>query len=280
MGKKRISAKEAVADIRSGMDDSALMKKYNLLPDGLQSLFDKLVNAGFLDLAEIQRRLSGFLGTVVISESDLSPRNGDGKGVPRSPEPNSAPRIHAQQAARDIRLGMSDFALMEKYRLSAKGLQSLFDKLISAGLLTREFLGRRGLGIDDTVDLREEMLSLSGALRFSEIGLPGPSPAGAKPEPKQSETDSPVRHESETLPSSSKSHDEQVPETRKIPESGRITWYDKPVVVALLLIGLFPLGFYALYRNPTLPTTRKVFMTALGALSAIACSMLILLQYD
>jgi hypothetical protein len=79
VAKKRISVKEAVADIRSGMDDAALMKKCNLLPDGLQSLFDKQVNAGFIDLAEMQRRLSGFLGTVVVSDSDLSPHNGEAK---------------------------------------------------------------------------------------------------------------------------------------------------------------------------------------------------------
>ena len=67
--KKAIKAKEAVADIRSGMDDAALMEKYHLSSEGLQSLFDKLVTGGFIDLSEIARRLPGFLGVVAISES-------------------------------------------------------------------------------------------------------------------------------------------------------------------------------------------------------------------
>jgi hypothetical protein len=38
--RRKISAKEAVSDIRSGMDDATLMKKYGLSPDGLQSLYE------------------------------------------------------------------------------------------------------------------------------------------------------------------------------------------------------------------------------------------------
>ncbi len=62
MERRKISAKEAVADIRSGVDDAALMKKYGLSPNGLQSLFDKVVNTGFIDLGEMQNRLHGFPG--------------------------------------------------------------------------------------------------------------------------------------------------------------------------------------------------------------------------
>ncbi len=36
MSKKTISAKQAVADVRSGMDDSDLMKKFGLSPEGHQ----------------------------------------------------------------------------------------------------------------------------------------------------------------------------------------------------------------------------------------------------
>ena len=42
MERRKISARAAVADIRSGMDDIALMKKYGLSANGVQSLFDKL----------------------------------------------------------------------------------------------------------------------------------------------------------------------------------------------------------------------------------------------
>jgi len=41
MGKKTINATEILADIKAGMDDSALMEKYQLFEKGLQSVFQK-----------------------------------------------------------------------------------------------------------------------------------------------------------------------------------------------------------------------------------------------
>jgi len=48
--------------------------------------------------------------------------------------------INAKEAAVDIRSGMSPDRLMEKYRLSAKGLDVLFRKLVAAGLLNENEL--------------------------------------------------------------------------------------------------------------------------------------------
>lgn len=68
--------------------------------------------------------------------------------------------INARDIVIDIKRGKSDAELMEKYRLSAKGLESAFNKLVSNRILTvREIYGekRRSLG-DDTViidDVRE-----------------------------------------------------------------------------------------------------------------------------
>lgn len=45
------------------------------------------------------------------------------------------PKICAKQVLEDIRAGIDDGVLMEKYRLSAKGLQSLFKKLGQAGII-------------------------------------------------------------------------------------------------------------------------------------------------
>lgn len=51
-------------------------------------------------------------------------------------EPKKAKqRIDAGRALEDIRSGASDITLMERYRLSRKGLQSLFKKLEASGLL-------------------------------------------------------------------------------------------------------------------------------------------------
>ena len=172
MAKRAIKAKEAVADIRSGMDDGALMEKYLLSAEGLQSLFDKLVTGGFIDLSEIARRLPGFLGVVAISESAPQQRMGEVTASPRPHKTKSPPLINVQEAARDIRWGIEDSALMEKYRLSPHELGGLFDKLLSAGLITQADLNRRHFLNDHTVDLREEMLSFTEALQQLGLGAP------------------------------------------------------------------------------------------------------------
>lgn len=62
-------------------------------------------------------------------------------------------RITAREVLADVRTGASDPALMEKYRLSAQGLQSVFQKLLKAGVLTREELDERVPMSERTVDL-------------------------------------------------------------------------------------------------------------------------------
>jgi len=56
MQKPTISAKDALKDIRSGMDDDALKKKYGLNAMGLESLFTKLMKAGLITLVELDER--------------------------------------------------------------------------------------------------------------------------------------------------------------------------------------------------------------------------------
>ena len=53
------------------------------------------------------------------------------------------PKIGAREAANDIRSGMTDAELMEKYHLTAKGLESLFRKLVEAKLLEQSFVSKR-----------------------------------------------------------------------------------------------------------------------------------------
>lgn len=62
-------------------------------------------------------------------------------------------KIDAREALRDIRKGMSDEDLMEKYSLSAQGLQSLFHKLVEAGLITQYELDDRSPLVTRTVAL-------------------------------------------------------------------------------------------------------------------------------
>jgi hypothetical protein len=56
MTKHRIAAREFVADLRKGLDDAALMKKYELSEIGLGRVFDKLIEADLLSLDELWKR--------------------------------------------------------------------------------------------------------------------------------------------------------------------------------------------------------------------------------
>jgi hypothetical protein len=60
-------------------------------------------------------------------------------------------KITAKDIVADLRSGLTDPELMTKYRLTSRGLQSVFRKLLSAQLITwDEVYGRSGQG-DDTV---------------------------------------------------------------------------------------------------------------------------------
>jgi hypothetical protein len=61
--------------------------------------------------------------------------------------------IKAKDIVNDIRAGMTDHQLMEKYRLSVKGLQSIFTKLEQVKAVKRSELYGRTPWVDDTVDV-------------------------------------------------------------------------------------------------------------------------------
>ncbi len=54
--KRKLSAKEVLADIRAGMYDEQLMQKYKLSTASLQSLFGKLLKAGLITRSELDQR--------------------------------------------------------------------------------------------------------------------------------------------------------------------------------------------------------------------------------
>ena len=75
--------------------------------------------------------------------------------------------IKARDIVKDIRSGMTDTELMEKYELSAKGLESAFTKLVNSGTMTvGEGYGQRLSGqdtviIDDVRELPRHFLSIT-----------------------------------------------------------------------------------------------------------------------
>jgi hypothetical protein len=87
-------------------------------------------------------------------------------------------KIEAKQILEDIRSGMDDLSLMNKYELSAKGLQSLFEQLGNIGLVrrlnARELLEdiRSGVGQDGLIE--KYQLSENGLQRlFEELDRAG-----------------------------------------------------------------------------------------------------------
>lgn len=150
MKKPRISAKEAVKDIRAGMNDIALMKKYGLSAKGLKSLLKKLGQAGIikhLNAYEVMTDLKSG-----ISSNDLMKKYGlteeglqnlfqelDRAGLLRgTAEHNGVPAkvvINIHEIVEDIKSGLTKTQLMQKYHLSHRGLRWVSMTLISSGTI-------------------------------------------------------------------------------------------------------------------------------------------------
>jgi hypothetical protein len=275
MEKKKVGARESVTDIRSGMSDAALVEKYHLSPPGLQSLFDKLVGGGYIDLSEIHQRKPEYLGLVDISRAFPQPEKYETEDFRQTLRPGLQVQVNAQEVARDIRSGMADSALMDKYKLSSRGLQSLFNKLKALKLVQQIDLDRRGLEMDHTVDLKEDLRTFATAYRlwgdrqpdhhtadavFEPVEIP-PAPADKTKVERQAVT----AEKRDTRP-------QQPIQDKRVIESA---WYDQSWIVISLLIVLFPLGLYACYRNSTLSTGIKAFAIVACTLLVIICVTLI-----
>ena len=70
-------------------------------------------------------------------------------------------QIRITEIVSDIRSGVSDSQLIEKYRISAKGLQSVFRKLVAAQKLSPEELRDRMQNYDDTGTLKLDTLQFT-----------------------------------------------------------------------------------------------------------------------
>jgi Mor family transcriptional regulator len=95
---RRLSAKEIIQDILSGMDETTLRKKYQLSLKGLETLYQKLISAGLLGKAP-----------------QLTPR-----------------KINLLAVLADIRAGMSQPDLLKKYGISESVFRQLTKKLLAA----------------------------------------------------------------------------------------------------------------------------------------------------
>jgi hypothetical protein len=151
MNKTIIKAKEALEDIRAGMNDIALMKKYKLSTQGLQSLFKKLGQAGIirhLNAYEVIADLRSGISNedlmkkyklnasgvhCLLQELDKAGLMGgteDHKTVP------TKVAVNIRQVVVDIKSGLTKTRLMEKYHLSPRGLRWVSMTLISSGAIS------------------------------------------------------------------------------------------------------------------------------------------------
>jgi hypothetical protein len=69
--KRKISTRQFLSDMRSGMDDSELKRKYGLSDTALQSIYRKLVAGGSLKEEEIQMRLVSRADSAQSLQSEL-----------------------------------------------------------------------------------------------------------------------------------------------------------------------------------------------------------------
>ncbi len=118
MGKRQIKANQIVTDIVEGMDDEGLMQKYELSPQALLRTMTKLVWDGLMPPSGLARRKSLIKGVL--------------KGRQR--------RIVAKDVVRDLRSGVRETDLMEKYGLSPKGFRRLLERLVDSDVVSHSEL--------------------------------------------------------------------------------------------------------------------------------------------
>jgi hypothetical protein len=258
MAKRQISVKEIITDIRSGMGNTILMEKYRLSPSGLQSIFDKLLSAGAIDVAEIQDRMPGKWGTLAIQEED------------------ALRLINAQEAARDIRSGMDDSSLTQKYQLSLTGLQTLFEKMVDLNAISQLDLADRRLPMrgpvvlgDDTADLRTIIDQLGLDLRVS-----GSDGAAAQPKESRSSNavETPSHDRLKTSPEKENKKTQNAEEDNRYLET---PWYENLISLIFFLIVLPPMGFYVLCRSSKISLGLKASITAVWIVLVTICLTLL-----
>jgi hypothetical protein len=76
-------------------------------------------------------------------------------------------QVNGQEIVNDLHAGLSDTELMQKYRLSSRGLQSVFRKLLNAKAVTPADIYERSPFDDTTVDVDSISQSIIGYTALS-----------------------------------------------------------------------------------------------------------------
>jgi hypothetical protein len=134
MSKQKVSAKEVLADIRSGLSDADLMTKYGLTSKGLESLFEKLIERKVLSASEFATRNAAPSQPVEPERPQVDPPAGQ-----RVAEPEIDPKV-AKAMVEHVRKGTHKNQLMMEFGLSPSQLQGLLDNMVRLGYLSAEDL--------------------------------------------------------------------------------------------------------------------------------------------
>ncbi len=140
MSGREISLWEVLKFMKLGAGHTILKEKYNLSEEGLQDLYKQLAQAGFLE----------WTGEEFIVAAKR--------------------RIDTKELVADIRSNLTDVELMEKYKLSSRGLQRVFTKLVDSGEVMADDVSGRSISYDDSVTLKKVRGSLR-ALPILSIGI-------------------------------------------------------------------------------------------------------------
>jgi uncharacterized protein (DUF433 family) len=167
MNTRRIKAREALEDIRAGIDDIALMNKYKLSAQGLQSLFTQLGEAGIIKHLNAQEVLadlrSGLSSDDLMKKYRLSPsgiqslfQELDRAGLLKGrAEENGVPAkvvININHVVEDIKSGLTKAELMQKYRLSSRAWRWVSMTLVTTGAIAwQEIVDKLGTTYQDLV---------------------------------------------------------------------------------------------------------------------------------
>jgi predicted transcriptional regulator/anti-anti-sigma regulatory factor len=123
-----ISARQLLGDLTNNLSDTELMKKHNLSPRGLKRLYKKLLDKGQIFRRALARRMG--LSTL---EFTIACETKKAKKV----------TVAASDVMKNLANEMTNTELMRAYKLSPRGLQSLFRKLYNKGLISKTTFLRR-----------------------------------------------------------------------------------------------------------------------------------------
>jgi hypothetical protein len=155
--------------------------------------------------------------------------------------------LSAKQTVADIKAGIIDADLMEKYRLTPKGLQNLFSKLIAANLITADELEARN---QDPAGRASETVAPTYQ---SNEDADGEKERNADPIPESADKETSLSSDLRVISESSSSEEGQ--------EKSEYKWYEHWFVILLAIILLFPFGLLLLWKSRRLKTAAKILLS-------------------